>query len=95
MSERELRAAIDGLVREIDALDEDDAASQDQLRALADTLRDRLERHEDSDSDATPSTTDEAGDNAVLEMVATYESRHPQLTAMLNDIMTRLASMGI
>lgn len=93
MSERELRAAIDRLVNEIDALDEDDAGSREQLLALAEKLGERLERHQASDTAVV--TPDEDSDNALIDMVSRYEANHPKLTTILNDIMVRLASMGI
>ena len=105
MSEKELSEAIDGLFREIDLLDENDPADREQLRALADTLKARLARYSEVDTSASEidatvadqvdDSDDDLGDNAVLDMIATYEAQHPKLTATLNDIMTRLASMGI
>jgi|GEM_PF-2248696 len=105
MSDKELSDAINGLFREIDSLDENDPADREQLRALADTLKARLARYSEVDesssvvdrtvADPVDDSDDDLGDNAVLDMIATYEAQHPKLTAMLNDIMTRLASMGI
>lgn len=93
MSEQELKTAIGRVVEAIDALDQDDSESREDLKALATKLQARLDRRQSDVATEEPIGAD--NDNAVLEMVERYESRHPQITLMLNDIMTRLASMGI
>ena len=56
---------------------------------------DSAARTDKPSGEATRSDEAEPLDSAMLEMVQRYESRHPQVTLLLNDIATRLASMGI
>ena len=84
MSEREIDDAITALRAEIDRLDEDDPADRERLETLAERLRTRLERREQGPVDEGAS-----------ELLAALEARYPQVTLMVNDIMTRLAAMGI
>jgi len=93
MSEQALHQAIEQLLREIDSLDPDDESGREELLVLAEALKRRLAHGEPTVP--SPDADDEPGDNAILDLVTRYESRHPQLTAVLNVIMTRLASMGI
>lgn len=85
MSEkREVDDAIVLLRQEIERLDDSDPENRARLEALAERLRLRLERgeHGPVDRDAQ-------------DLLETLEARYPQVTLMINDIMTRLASMGI
>ena len=84
MSEREIDDAITALRAEIDRLDEDDPADRERLETLVERLRFRLERREQGPVDEGAS-----------ELLGTLEARYPQVTLMINDIMTRLAAMGI
>ena len=84
MSEREIDDAITALREQIARIDDDDPDSRARLETLAERLRLRLERREQGPVDQ--------GAREILEV---YEARYPQVTLMINDIMTRLAAMGI
>lgn len=84
MSKAKITDAITRLNREIDAIDADDPASRERLEALSERLRLRLELRE------SPPVDQDA--KAILQA---YEARYPQLTFLINDIMSRLAAMGI
>ena len=82
--DREVDDAITALRTEIARLDDDDPDSRARLETLAERLRLRLERREQG-----------AVDQDAIEILETYQARYPQVTLMINDIMTRLAAMGI
>ena len=82
--DREVDDAITALRAEIARLDDDDPDSRARLETLAERLRLRLERREQG-----------AVDQDAVEILETYQARYPQVTLMINDIMTRLAAMGI
>lgn len=87
MSTEDVRQSIASLRAEISKLDSEDETSRAELNGIVD----RLERRADMQDALHPA--DEH--NAILELVAGYEARHPRLTLMVNDLMTRLMSMGI
>jgi len=87
MSDPDIDDTIAALRREI-ALIDADSGSRARLEALADALAER--RQHDETPSGAPSLSD-----AVRDMVRTHESRHPQVTLLLNDLATRLAGMGI
>lgn len=89
MSTDDVRHSIASLRAEILKLDEDEETSREGLNAIVDRLESRVNAKESSEV-----VTTEDG-NAVLQMVADYEARHPRLTAMVNDLTTRLMGMGI
>jgi len=82
--EREMDDAIRALRAEMDRIDASDPESRERLETLYHRLQLRLERREQGpvDQDAA-------------ELLETLEARYPQLTLMVNDIMMRLAAMGI
>ena len=82
--EREVDDAIVRLREQIARLDENDPESRERLEELATRLQMRLERREQGPVD-----------EGAKELLETYGARYPQVTLMINDIMTRLASMGI
>ena len=84
MSEKEIDDAIGALRAEIERLDPQDVDDRQRMETLAERLRLRLERREQGPVDE--------GANELLE---TLGARYPQVTLMINDITTRLASMGI
>ena len=84
MSDREIEDAIVALRAEIDNLDTDDPDDRARLETLAERLRLRLERSEQGPVD-----------EGAMEVLESLQARYPQVTLMINDITTRLASMGI
>ena len=84
MSDREIEDAIVALRAEIDKLDTDDPDDRARLETLAERLRLRLERSEQGPVD-----------EGAMEVLESLQARYPQVTLMINDITTRLASMGI
>lgn len=83
----ELGKAIEALRAEIDTLEDSDEATKSHLKELATLMESQLH---DSDLADDPSTAD-----SMKQLIETYEARYPRFTAMANDLMTRLASMGI
>lgn len=83
----ELGKAIQALRAEIDTLEDSDEQTKTQLVQLAVLMESRL--HE-QDLSEDPSTAD-----TMKELIESYEARYPRFTAMANDLMTRLAAMGI
>lgn len=83
----ELGQAIQALRSEIESLEDSDEATRAELAGLATLMESRLDApvtHED------PSTAE-----TMKQLIESYEARYPRLTAMANDLMTRLAAMGI
>ena len=80
----EIDDAIVALRTEIERLDTADPDDRARLETLAERLRLRLERSEQGPVD-----------EGAMEVLETLQARYPQVTLMINDITTRLASMGI
>ncbi|MGQ7848214.1 DUF4404 family protein [Granulosicoccus sp. 3-233] len=83
----ELSKAIEGLRTEIDALEDSDEQTKAHLTQLASLMEAQLHGNELSPEASTADT--------MKELIETYEARYPRVTAMANDLMTRLAAMGI
>lgn len=81
---KEIDDAIVALRAEIARLDTDDPEDRARLETLAERLRLRLERSEQGPID-----------DGAMEVLETLQARYPQVTLLINDITTRLASMGI
>ena len=86
--ESRLIEAVETLRAEIDELDENDLESREKLDQLLRDLEDRLKQPRDS------------GDNRDLtdqlkESMLHFETSHPSLTGILNDIMVKLSSIGV
>ena len=87
MSIEELKKTITALRQEIQNLDESDEETDQQLTDLADLLEQRLENQ--------PGSAETESDNAILSLLENVETQHPRITAIANDLMTRLMGMGI
>lgn len=87
MSIEELKHAIAALRSEIQELDVCDEETNRQLTELADLLEKRL--------DQQPGPAEPESDNAILLLLENVETQHPRITAIANDLMTRLMGMGI
>ncbi len=87
MKKAELQTAITKLRLEIESLEDEEDETRENLAQLANMMQEQLETNT---SQENPSLN-----NAVIEMVEAYEARHPRITAIVNDIMTKLAGMGI
>ena len=85
MSNSELRAAVERLRREIDAMPSLDSASRQRLQAVLEAMR----------TDEPPSATPERRVDTVREAIEAFEASHPRTTAILNDILVTLSNMGI
>ena len=81
---REIDDAIVALRAEIARLDTEDPDDRARLETLAERLRLRLERSEQGPVD-----------DGAMEVLETLQARYPRVTLLINDITTRLASMGI
>lgn len=88
MSKPELRAAIDRLQRELDALSNLDHASRQRLLALIELMRGAAD-------DEAATTSHEGGIEAIRDAIDEFEVTHPRTTAILNDILVMLGNMGI
>ena len=87
MNKTELLQALSELRQEIEQLEDGDDDTRARLCQLTDLMEVQLEQHAEPDH---PSLN-----RALQEMIEIYEARHPRLTAIANDIMTKLAGMGI
>lgn len=83
----ELSNAIESLSAEIETLEDCDEQTREHLAQLASLMDAQLHG-------TTPADDPSTGDT-VMEMIETYEARYPRITAMANELMTRLAAMGI
>ena len=87
MSEQELKALIDDLRREVEALPDDDVDARQRLNAIISELDKKLNE---------PGTEDHHGLVGNLQdSIKELEARHPDTTTLLNNIMMTLANMGI
>lgn len=84
---KELGKAIQELREEINTLDDSDSETRSKLAQLADLMEAQLV--------GVPLTEDPSTADTVMDLIETYEARYPRVTAMANDLMTRLAAMGI
>ncbi len=84
---KELGKAIQELREEIETLEDSDSETRSRLAQLADLM--------DAQLLGAPLTEDPSTADTVMELIETYEARYPRVTALANDLMTRLAAMGI
>ena len=84
---KELGRAIQELREEIETLEDSDSETRSRLTQLADLM--------DAQLLGAPLTEDPSTADTVMDLIETYEARYPRVTAMANDLMTRLAAMGI
>ena len=84
---KELGKAIQELREEIETLEDSDSKTRSRLVQLADLMDEQLS--------GVPLTEDPSTADTVMGLIETYEARYPRVTAMANDLMTRLAAMGI
>ena len=83
----ELGKAIAALRAENATLEDSDEQTKDHLSQLATMMEAQL--------DESIPTEDASTADTMKELIETYEARYPRVTAMANDLMTRLAAMGI
>lgn len=83
----ELTQAVLALRAEIDSLEDTDDSTREELSELANLMEARLNGVEPA-ADSSPADT-------VMAVIESYEAKYPRVTAMANDLMTRLAAMGI
>lgn len=87
MNEQDLRALIDKLRKEVEALPDEDDAARDRLNDAIAELDKKLEE---------PGTEDHHGLIGNLQQsIKELEARHPDTTTLVNNIMMTLANMGI
>lgn len=84
---RDIRDQIEDLKREIDTLPDSAAPTQEHFRQVLDEIEENLEAEDE------PALTRLIG--SIEETVERFEVEHPRATAILNDIMVKLSSMGI
>ncbi len=84
---KELGKAIQELREEIESLEDTSSDTRSNLAQLADLM--------DAQLVGEPLTKDPSTADTVMELIETYEAKYPRVTAMANDLMTRLAAMGI
>lgn len=83
-----IREDIERLRAEIEGLDGADQATREKLRQLVEDLEGRLEHA------GQPSGHEDLTDQ-LRDTMLQFETSHPTLTGILNDIMIKLANMGI
>ncbi len=88
MSENKLRDDIEKLRDEIKTLSTDEDISKEKLENLLQEIESGLET--DSQNNRQPELL--AG---LKESVGHFETEHPRVTAIINDIMVTLSNMGI
>ncbi len=88
MSQKDLEQLLDGLRVALRDFDADDQPA----RARLDALIVALERQIQAPDDATASANLLANLPKAIEK---FESEHPRLTAILNDLMVTLSGLGI
>jgi CII-binding regulator of phage lambda lysogenization HflD len=86
--ESRLTEAVETLRAEIDALDENDSESRAKLEQLLMDLEERLKQPRDTGND------NDLADQ-LKESMLHFETSHPALTGILNDIMIKLSSIGV
>lgn len=87
MSEQDLKALIEKLRREVDALPDDDVDAGRRLNTIIGELDKKLNE---------PGSEDHHGLIGNLQdSIKELEARHPDTTTLLNNIMMTLANMGI
>ena len=84
---KELGKAIQELREEIESLEDTSRDTRSNLAQLADLM--------DAQLVGEPLTEDPSTADTVMDLIETYEAKYPRVTAMANDLMTRLAAMGI
>lgn len=87
MSDQDLRTLIQQLRRELDALPSDDVDARQRLDRIVTELDRKLAEPDREDDQDLVSNLQ----NSIYEL----ETRHPDTTALLNNIMMTLANMGI
>jgi len=83
-----IREDIERLRAEIESLEGADPATREKLRRLVEDLEGRLEH-----ADQAPGHEDLA--DQLRDTMLQFETSHPTLTGILNDIMIKLVNMGI
>ena len=82
-----LTEAVETLRSEIDSLEADDTESRQKLESLLKDLEARLQ--------LPPETDDGDLVDQLKESMLHFETSHPALTGILNDIMIKLSSIGV
>ena len=92
MSDEKLRALVQQLRDELDAIDVDASSAKDSLAAFANHVQYLTgEAREEA-----PSPDDvQLGMDQGMDLVQQLEVEHPKATAILNEIMVVLGNMGI
>jgi len=87
MSDEKLREELERLRTEADNLKADDAAGREHIDKVIAQVEKRLDEEQEND--------DEGLLEHLQNAIAHFEVEHPRAAAVLNDIMNKLASMGI
>lgn len=87
--ESRLTEALETLRAEIDGLDDNDSESREKLERLFIDLEERLKQPQDTGSNDNDIT------DQLKESMLHFETSHPALTGILNDIMIKLSSIGV
>ena len=84
----QLRASLEKLRSEIEALEAGDQQSRQRLEALLRDLEEKIDK---------PGDTELHKDlvRQLDDTIMHFEVSHPTLTAIMNDIMVKLSNMGI
>lgn len=88
MPRKELSSLITKLKDEMERLREDQRGSRDQIESLIDDLQTHVETGKPQNWPAEMATR-------VSEEIERFETEHPQITGILNNIMVTLGNVGI
>lgn len=88
MAEKELKEALDKLVVELEAIDQSDTESREMLKQLVDSIQLKLsapDNQEDHDKLL----------GKLKEETVRFESKHPLISGILEEIVAILVRLGI
>ena len=89
MNDQNLRDLLQRVHRELENTEATDEAERERLRHLEADIRALLERSDDSTERDDPML------ERLQDSIDHFEATHPQLTLMLNQMMTILSNAGI
>jgi len=91
-NKKDLTDALQDLREEIISLENSDGDAQDNLMQLVSLMQHQIDG---TQAKVTELHIDDEANQSIADIIASYEANHPRLTAMANDLMTKLAAMGI
>ncbi len=90
MKNENVREKLEGLYTELKKTRSTDRKTRERLRALTEEVKDTLDRFDNLQPDQQKSILDRLEGS-----VEHFEASHPELTSVLNDVISSLANWGI